>query len=151
MLCLYVLSYYLQHEPRSFRKRGERGGGSLGSIVGRSGGEPKSCYSCFMWMYLNAPAVSLVFQVFDDTGSLGSSSRLVLYPSCSIVPPWVPDSRFHFFFTPTFLFSPVFPLLWQFHLNFPHPHIHLFHYFIHIPIEKAKGTWHNLVSNYFHL
>ena len=39
----------------------------------------------------NAPAVSLVLPVFDDTSSLGSPPRRVVY---LLVPPWVTVSRF---------------------------------------------------------
>ena len=42
----------------------------------------------------NAHAVSLVFQPFDDTGSLGSSPRSVVFPLCSMGPPWMSASRF---------------------------------------------------------
>ena len=35
----------------------------------------------------NAPAVSLVLPAFDDTGSLGSPPRQVVYPLVSMVPP----------------------------------------------------------------
>ena len=51
----------------------------------------------------NAPAVSLVLTTFDDTGSLGSPPRQVVYPPGSMVPPWVTASRFLVFLS--FLFS----------------------------------------------
>ena len=56
------------------------GGGSLGSIVGgKEGGRTHVLVldECI----LNAPAVSLLLLAFDDTGSLGNTPRLVLYPS----------------------------------------------------------------------
>ena len=37
----------------------------------------------------NAPAVSLVLPVFDDTGSLGYPPRQVVCPPDPIVPPWL--------------------------------------------------------------
>ena len=42
----------------------------------------------------NAAAVSLVLTAFDDTGSLGSPPRPVVYPPDPMVPPWVTASRF---------------------------------------------------------
>ena len=42
----------------------------------------------------NAPAVSLVPPAFDNTGSLGSPPRQVVYPPGFMVPPWVTASRF---------------------------------------------------------
>ena len=58
------------------------GGRSLGSIV-----VLREC----IW---NAPAVSLDLPAFDDTGSLGSPTRQVVYPPDSMVPPWVTASHF---------------------------------------------------------
>ena len=43
----------------------------------------------------NAPLVSLALLAFDDTGSLGSPSRQVVYPPGSMAPPLVIASRFH--------------------------------------------------------
>ena len=45
----------------------------------------------FIW---DAPEVSLVLPVFDDTGSLSSPPRRVVYPPGQIVPPWVTAPRF---------------------------------------------------------
>ena len=45
----------------------------------------------FIW---NAPAVSLVLPAFEDTDSLGSPPRRVVYPPGVMVPPWV--AAFHF-------------------------------------------------------
>ena len=42
----------------------------------------------------NATVVSLFLPAFDNTGSLGSPPRQVIYPSVSMVPPWV--TAFHF-------------------------------------------------------
>ena len=42
----------------------------------------------------NAPAVSLLLPVFDDTDSLGSPPRQVVCPPGFMVPPWVTVSRF---------------------------------------------------------
>ena len=42
---------------------------------------------------LNAPVVLLVLPAFDDTDSLGSPPRQVVYPPGSIVPPWVTASH----------------------------------------------------------
>ena len=42
----------------------------------------------------DATAVSLAVPTFDDTGSLGSPPRHVLYPPCSMVLPWVSASCF---------------------------------------------------------
>ena len=42
----------------------------------------------------DAPAVSLVFPAFDDTGSLGYPPRMVVYPHGCTVPPWVIAYRF---------------------------------------------------------
>ena len=42
----------------------------------------------------NALAVSLVLLTFNDTGSLGSPPRQVVFPSGSMVSPWVTASRF---------------------------------------------------------
>ena len=42
----------------------------------------------------NAPVVLFVLPAFDDTGSLGSLSRQVVYPPVFMVPPWVTASRF---------------------------------------------------------
>ena len=43
---------------------------------------------------LNGPTVSLVLPAFEDTGSLGSPLRQVVYLLGSMVPPWVTASRF---------------------------------------------------------
>ena len=42
----------------------------------------------------NAPAVPLVLPTFDDTVSLGSPPRHVVYPPGSMVSPWVTASLF---------------------------------------------------------
>ena len=42
----------------------------------------------------NTPAVSLVLQTFDDSGSMGYHPRQVVYPPVSMVLPWVTASRF---------------------------------------------------------
>ena len=45
----------------------------------------------FIW---NAPTVSLVLPTFDDTSSLGSPPRQMVYSPGSMVSPWVTASRF---------------------------------------------------------
>ena len=40
---------------------------------------------------LNDPAISLALPTFDDTGSLGSPPRQLVYP---LGPPWMTASRF---------------------------------------------------------
>ena len=55
------------------------GWGSLGSIVGCQG----TCARVILVLReytWNAPALSLVFPAFDDTGSFGSPPRQVVYP-----------------------------------------------------------------------
>ena len=41
----------------------------------------------------HTPAVSLVLPSFDDTGSLGSLPRQIVYPLGSMAPPWVTAYR----------------------------------------------------------
>ena len=53
------------------------GGGSLGSIFGMSRARVILVLRECIW---NAPAVSLVLPVFDDTGSLGSPPRQLVSP-----------------------------------------------------------------------
>ena len=55
------------------------GGGCLGSIVVGSGGRARVILVLREFI-LNTPAALLVLQVFDDTGSLGSPPRQVVYP-----------------------------------------------------------------------
>ena len=70
------------------------GGGSLGSIVGGLGDCTRVILVLCKCIW-KAPAVSLVLPGFEDTGSLGSPPRQVVYPSSSMVPLWVTASRFH--------------------------------------------------------
>ena len=65
----------------------------MGSFVGGQGARSLVIlvlHEC-IW---NVPAVSLVLPVFDNTGSLASLPRQAVYPSGSMVPPWVPASCF---------------------------------------------------------
>ena len=63
----------------------------------------------------NASTVSLVIPAFDDTGSLGSTPRRVLYPPGFMVLPWMTASRFlagirEAELTPTTFSSPIISL-----------------------------------------
>ena len=54
-------------------------GGILVSIVGDEG--PRACIILVLRECIwNAPAVSFVFPAYDDTGSLGSPPRRVVFP-----------------------------------------------------------------------
>ena len=56
------------------------GRGSLGSICGEGQGARTLIILVLRECIRNAPAVSLVLPAFDDTGSMGSPLRQVVYP-----------------------------------------------------------------------
>ena len=69
------------------------GGGIWVQLLGGQGANARVIlilYEC-IW---NEPAVSLVLPAFDDTGSLDSPPRQVVYSPGSMLPPWVTASSF---------------------------------------------------------
>ena len=90
-------------EKREKRERERKyiwNGRSLGSTDGGEGARARLILALCEYIW-NAPAVSLVFPTFDDTGSLGSPPRQVVFPLGSMAPPWVAKTH-HFLFNPTF-------------------------------------------------
>ena len=68
-------------------------GESMGSIGGGSWARVRVIHVLRECIW-DAPTVSLVLPVFDDTGSLGFLPRQVVYPPGYIVPSWVIAFRF---------------------------------------------------------
>ena len=69
-------------------------GGGLGSVVEGLGGASAHVILVLCESIWNAATVRLVLPAFDDTGSLGSPPRRVVYPPGSMVPPWMTASHF---------------------------------------------------------